>query len=272
MTVNGDICFHFAHANGFPAESYKTLFGYLPASWQRLSVDKFGHSSRWPVNNNWKNQAAELIECVQSQRPQDRVYAVGHSFGAVISYMAACEAPELFKGLIMLDPPLVMGPSRHLIRLAKKTPLIDRLTPAGLSKKRNTRWSAETDLTAYFAGKGLFKNMDRRCIHDYVESVSRRTDKGWELGFDASVETAIFRHVPHNLNSYAGKLSCPAILVTGMQTNVCTPAMRNRFIAKNNLAHTELPGGHMFPLEHPQRVAAFIQEQITSWQQGGETA
>ena len=69
MTVNGDICFHFAHANGFPAESYKTLFSYLPASWQRLSVDKFGHSSRWPVNNNWKNQAAELIECVQAKRP-----------------------------------------------------------------------------------------------------------------------------------------------------------------------------------------------------------
>lgn len=266
MTVNGDICFHFAHANGFPAESYNTLFGYLPASWQRLSVDKFGHSPRWPVNTNWKNQVAELIEHVRTHRPQGGVYAVGHSFGAVISFMAVCEAPELFRGLIMFDPPLVTGPSRHVIRLAKKTPLIDRLTPAGLSKKRNTQWPADADLAAYFAGKGLFKNMDRRCIHDYVNAVGKQTEQGWKLGFDARVETAIFRHVPHNLTSYAGRLSRPAVLVTGKQTTVCTPVMRNRFIRQNQLAHTELPGGHMFPLEHPHRVAEFIEQQITSWE------
>lgn len=263
---SSEVCIHFAHANGFPAKSYQTMFNYLPAHWQQLSVDKFGHNARWPVNKNWSNQVDELIENVRLQRPEGGVYAVGHSFGAVVSYMAVCRAPELFKGLIMFDPPLVTGPFRHLVRLAKKTPLIDKLTPAGLSKNRCTHWPTDTDLTAYFSAKGLFRQMDRRCIADYVRAVAKPTDSGWSLAFEASVETAIFRNVPHNLARFAGTLSRPAILVTGTQTTVCTPLMRNRFIKQNQLEHTQLTGGHMFPLEHPRETAAFIERQIEEWE------
>ncbi|GGW76563.1 alpha/beta fold hydrolase [Alteromonas halophila] len=267
MALSGTTpCFHFAHANGFPASSYNTLFSYLPADWTRLNVEQFGHAPRWPVNKNWQNQVAELIEHVKRERPQGGVYAVGHSFGAVISYMAVCEAPELFNGLIMFDPPLVTGPLRHMIRLAKKTPLIDRLTPAGLSKNRCTQWPEETSLTDYFSKKGLFRHMDRRCVNDYVNAVAVKEKHGWTLGFDAKVETAIFRHVPHNLHRYAGRLTRPAVLVTGEQTTVCTPTMRNRFIRDNHLNHQTLPGGHMFPLEHPRKTASFIEEQLLHWQ------
>ncbi|MEW9798644.1 alpha/beta fold hydrolase [Alteromonas sp. CYL-A6] len=263
------VTFHFAHANGFPAGSYRTLFGYLPSDWQCLSIERLGHSPRYPVNKNWQNLVQEVIDNVKRHNVGGGVYAVGHSFGAVVSYMAACQQPELFRGLIMLDPPLVTGPYRHAVRLAKMTPLIDKMTPAGLSKSRNARWPADTDLVAYFAKKGLFKHMDRRCIADYVNAVAERDGDDWVLGFRPEVETAIFRHVPHNLSSFSGKLRCPAVLVTGEHTNVCVPAMRNRFIKANKLEHTRLPGGHMFPLEHPKAVADFLVSQINQWEQAG---
>ncbi len=258
--------YHFAHANGFPANSYRQLFTALPGSWQRISIDKFGHNTRLPVNANWRNQVAEMISYIRAHRPGNQpVIAVGHSFGAVVSYMAACEAPDLFSGLIMLDPPLVTGFPSTLVRLAKWTPLIDRITPARLAVTRRTRWPASTDMAAYFAGKGLFKDMDPRCIRDYVEAVIAKRGEHWHLTFDADIEAALFRNVPHNLHRYYGRLQCPATLVVGADSTVCRPAMRQRFLKGNNMAYRQVPGGHMFPLEYPEAVAATLQQIVAEW-------
>lgn len=261
-----DVAFHFAHANGFPAQSYKTLFSYLPHSWTRLHVEMFGHSEHYPVNKNWKNQVAEMIDLIRREGPCDGVYGIGHSFGAIVTYMAACEAPELFKGVILIDPPLVTGPWRHMLKLVKKTPLIDKVTPAGLSKSRNTSWSLDTDLVGYFASRGLFKNMERRCVQDYVNAVIHHQKGKKVLGFERRVETEIFRNVPHHLSRFAGRLKCPGVLVTGQQTDVCVPLMRNRFIRDNNLAHVQLAGGHMLPFEHPKVVAEYLEKTIHRWE------
>ena len=261
-----EISFHFAHANGFPAGSYNTLFSALPKNFNRLHVEKFGHNPEFPVNANWHNQVRELINHVKSANIESvGVYAVGHSFGAVISYMAACEEPNLFRGLIMLDPPLVVGPMSHIIRVAKKTPLIDKLTPAKLAETRNTQWPSHTDLVAYFHSKGLFRNMDKRCVQDYVRAVTHTKGENTSLTFKADVEAELFRNVPHNLGRYKGKLKCPALLVTGKNTNVCKPAMYNRLLKHNKIEHQVMPGGHMFPLEHPEAVAELISTTILQW-------
>lgn len=267
------VTFHFGHANGFPAESYTTLFNALPEHWQRLSVSKFGHAPQYPVSANWRNQVDELIAYVRQHRSGDQpVYAIGHSFGAVISYMAACQEPSLFKGLIMFDPPLVTGISSALFRLAKWTPYIDKLTPARLAATRRTCWPKSTDLVGYFKNKGLFKHMDRRCVADYVHAVTRLRDEHWHLTFRADVEAELFRNVPHNLHKYYGKLKCPAVLVTAKDTTVCVERMRNPFIKGNNIPHDELPGGHMFVLEKPEMVADYITATISKWEQANQEA
>jgi len=261
-----DISFHFAHANGFPASSYHTMFEALPRHFNRLHVEKFGHDPTLPVNGNWHNQVNELIKHVKENNTDSRgVFLVGHSFGAVISYMAACEEPGLFRGLIMFDPPLVIGPMRHFFRLAKKTPLIDKLTPAKLAQTRNTQWPSNTDMEAYFHGKALFRNMDKRCVRDYVHSVTQIEGEHTSLTFRADVEAALFRNVPHNLGRYKNKLKCPALLVTGSDSAVCRPAMVRRLLTQNRIAHTEMAGGHMFPLEHPERVAELLTTTLSNW-------
>ncbi|WP_414830938.1 alpha/beta fold hydrolase [Alteromonas sp. H39] len=265
------VTYHFGHANGFPAESYNVLFNALPAHWQRLSVSKFGHTPQYPVSANWRSQVDELIAHVKAKRPDSQpVYAVGHSFGAVISYMAACEQPSLFKGLIMFDPPLVTGVASLFFRLIKHTPYIDKLTPARLAASRRTTWPKSTDLVAYFKDKGLFKNMDKRCVEDYVHAVTRLRGYHWHLTFNADVEAELFRNVPHNLHTYYGKLACPAVLVTAKDTTVCTEQRRNPFIKGNNLRHDVLPGGHMFVLERPEAVADYITATISGWEAAQE--
>ncbi|GEA11314.1 alpha/beta hydrolase [Alteromonas sp. KUL49] len=260
------VTFHFAHANGFPAPSYNVLFSALPNAYERIHVDKFGHDPLLPVNKNWRNQVTELINHIASYNNADGIYAIGHSFGAVISYMAACEAPHLFKGLIMLDPPLVVGPMSTFLRLVKKTPLIDKVTPANLAKTRNTQWDKQTDMVSYFQSKALFKYMDERCVRDYVNAVTEHKDDKINLTFSADVEANLFRNVPHNLNRYQGKLACPALLVTAKNSKVCHPMMIKALRKQNNVDHMVAPGGHMFPLEQPEKVAEIITATLERWE------
>ncbi|MBJ2128732.1 alpha/beta hydrolase [Alteromonas sp. IB21] len=261
-----ELSFHFAHANGFPAGSYNAMFSALPDNFNRLHVERFGHDPTLPVNGNWRNQVQELIKHVKKENKDPRgVFGVGHSFGAVITYMAACEAPELFRGIILFDPPLVVGPLSYFFRVAKHTPLINKLTPAKLAQTRKTRWPKSTDMESYFHSKALFKDMDRRCVRDYVKSVTAVKGDAISLTFRADVEAALFQNIPHDLGKYKRKLKCPAILATGSKSRVCKPEMVSRLIKHNDIEHVVLDGGHMFPLEHPERVAAFIKDTLTKW-------
>ncbi|WP_100658268.1 alpha/beta fold hydrolase [Alteromonas flava] len=250
---------HFAHANGFPSGTYQKLFTEIERSYPVFAIEKMGHSSRFPVNDNWRELAHEVLDYIaQHVAPDTPVVAVGHSFGAVVSYLAACIEPQRFCGLIMLDPPLASGFSRHLFALAKRVGVIDRITPAQLAITRRRRWQRSVDLVDYFANKGLFRHMDRDCIADYVAAVIEQSEHEQVLTFDPNVEAQVFRTIPHNLNRFSGKLQCPGVIVTGEQTDVCVPFLRNAFIRQNNLKHLTVPGGHMFPLERPLEIAQLI--------------
>ena len=261
-----DVKLHFAHANGFPAASYQKLFNGLPENFSVLALDKFGHTARFPISNNWGNQVAELIHYVEAVSTTP-VYAVGHSFGAVISYMAACTRPELFKGLIMLDPPIITGFSRLLVKVLKPTPFIDRLTPAAKTVRRCKRWAKSIDIAAYFKARGLFENMDDDCIEDYVKAVTELNCGHYTLSFDPDIEANIFRKLPHNINRYYGQLKTPALLITGEDTMVCVPRLIGPFVRANKLEHKVFSGGgHMFPLEQPIDVANLIASAIGQWE------
>ncbi|NMH58737.1 alpha/beta hydrolase [Alteromonas sp. MYP5] len=263
------VSIQFVHANGFPLGSYRTLINALPPHFQISGKEKFGHEPHLPVSNNWPYIVQELIEHIgMHSAANERVYLVGHSFGAVISYMAACQMPQKVAGLMMLDPPLVTGWRSYLIKLLKKTPLIDKITPAGLAKTRNTQWSSTTDIVDYFSNKALFVNMDKRCIEDYVSSATQTSQHCTQLTFRHDIEAAIFRNVADNLDRFAGKLACPALLVTGESSTVCMPAMRDLFIKQNQLAHVVAPGGHMFPLEYPEQTAKLIEDTLNRWRYG----
>ena len=266
MMSSEKINLHFAHANGFPAGSYKQIFNALDADFDLFALTKFAHTKQFPVNTNLANQVAELIDYLQTHVTQP-VYAVGHSMGAVISFMAACERPDLIKGLIMLDPPIASGLSRIIFRLLKYTPLIDKFSPAGKAKVRCQYWSKGTNLVEYFQAKGLFKDFLPACVADYVDAAIDDKEDGLHLNFDAQIEANIYRNVPHNLNKYYKGLQVPALLVTGGKSDVCVPAWLSTFIKKTKIEHLVIPyRGHMFPLEIPQQVALLINERIRLWE------
>jgi len=253
---------NFVHANGFPAGSYQTLFNFLPEQYQVISLEKYGHDDQYPVENNWQPLVDELINFVKQQliiHQQEQVINVGHSFGGVISFIAACQQPELFKGLIMLDPPVITGGTALAVKFIKKTRFVDKFSPAGKAKIRRTHWPLGTDIAKLFARRQLFKNFDRRCLDDYVSHGIIERNEQLELVFSSQVEADIFRNLASNLSNYKNQLQVPASLVYGEQTEVCPHSYFKKFVKLNKIIQlTTTSGGHMFPLEQPEKTAQLI--------------
>ncbi len=250
----------FAHANGFPAGSYNTFLSHFPDNTNIIALEKYGHCKSKPVNNNWEAQVEELIEHVVNNHDTDhKTICLGHSFGGVISFIACCQRPDLFDALIMLDPPVLSGLPAFAAKILKKTPWIDKYSPAGKAKNRQKNWPKNTDMHATFAQRTLFKNFDSRCLNDYIKhGIIARNDQ-LELIFDAEIEASIFRSIPTNLSRYKGKLKIPATLVYGNQTTVFPHYTFNNFAKLNRRMNVQTTdGGHMFPLESPEQTANLI--------------
>ncbi len=260
---------NFVHANGFPAGSYQTFMNYFSSNFKIISLEKYGHNIKYPVENNWQPLVDELIDFVKKQlleSNEDKVICIGHSFGGVISFIAACQRPELFKGLIMLDPPVVTGSTAFAMKLIKKTKLIDKFSPAGKAKVRRTHWPLGSDIKKLFAHRSLFKNFDSRCLTDYITSGITEQNNQLELSFSAQVEADIFRNLAENLSSYKNKLTIPAYLIYGEDSTVLPHKFFKKFTKLNEKISLKMTtGGHMFPLEQPEKTANLINELISSW-------
>jgi pimeloyl-ACP methyl ester carboxylesterase len=222
------------------------------------------------VSDNWQNQVDELIAFVR-ENAHEPVISVGHSFGGVISFMACCQAPELFKGLIMMDPPIVTGMVSRLFRVLKKTPFIDSVVPSGKSKYRKSVWSPDEDLYAYFKPKALFRYFDEECLSDYIRAATHKDKEGARLIYKVAVETQIFRSIPHNIHHFNGKLSMPAYLYTAEHTNVCFPYIAKRFQRRHPGMKYQVVShvGHMFPLEKPIETAKLLGDTIQQIEASG---
>lgn len=257
---------NFVHANGFPAGSYQTLFNYLPEQYQVISHEKYGHDEKYPVEKNLQPLVDELIHFVKQQletHQQKQVFCVGHSFGGVISFMAACQQPALFKGLIMLDPPVVTGAAAIAMKLIKKTRLIDKFSPSGKAQTRRTQWPLGTDIAQLFAPRQLFKSFDRRCLDDYISHGVIERNEQLELAFSSQVEADIFRNLATNLSSYKNQLKVPATLIYAEQTDLFPHSFFKKFTKLNkNIQLSTTSGGHMFPLEQPEKTAQLIANTI----------
>ena len=119
----------FAHANGFPSATYGKLFAALAPEYQVRHLPQHGHDPRFPVNDNWSNLVDELIHHLEQH--DEPVWGVGHSLGGVLHYHAALLRPELYRGVAMLDSPVLTLADKVVIRAAKRFGFIDRITPAG---------------------------------------------------------------------------------------------------------------------------------------------
>lgn len=254
----------FAHANGFPSATYGKLFASLAPDFHVAHLSQHGHDPRFPVDNNWRNLVDELIYHLQQQ--DEPVLGVGHSLGGMLHLHAAIRCPHLYRGVVMLDSPVLTRTDQWVIRAAKRFGLIDRLTPARRTLGRREEFADRDAARAYFAGKSLFRSFDPDCFEAYLEHGLCAMDDRLRLSFDPATEIDIYRGVPHTSPGLIKQLQVPLTVVRGRDSRV---VMRHHANAVARLPLGEalsVPGGHMFPLEQPQDTASLLKDIFTRWE------
>lgn len=249
---------HFAHANGFPAQTYNKLFSFLADDFEIGFLERHAHDRRFPVDENWTFLKEELRQEIE-RRYDENVIGIGHSLGGILHFLVAVERPELYERIILLDAPLISRLSGAGIKLLKATGLMRRTAISRQTIRRRNFWKTKSEAFRHFQTKEKFRAFDEDVLRDYVEYGTVETDSGVKLFFEPRVESKIYRTLPHDFAKYLGKLKIPAAYIGGTESREARLAGL-RFMKRNfPVDFYFLEGSHLFPFEKPEETARLIQ-------------
>jgi pimeloyl-ACP methyl ester carboxylesterase len=242
----------FAHANGFPAEVYGDLFSRIP-NYEIDYIPLLAHGN-YRVKYSWSDVVPEIIAYFEENYTEP-VWAIGHSFGAVCLALAAQQKPELFKGIIMMDPPALSKKIRCILAVSQCFGVSKYIMPlAKKSAKRSDHFPDREFVASKLRTKFLFKNFGEQSFQNYIKYGFTDLKEGITLRFKKEVETKIFaltppfyRKITLNIPSFYLYATEGTIAVTRSIDKVEPLFTNTTFIAFN--------GGHLFPLEQTEKCA-----------------
>jgi pimeloyl-ACP methyl ester carboxylesterase len=251
----------FAHANGFPASTYvEFLEGLKPQ--EVLLIDRLGHLRG--VGPQWSGIVEEIEAALQQQVDSNgqRVIYVGHSLGAFCGYLLACQRPELFERIIMMEAPMVANWKRNLVAMFRVFGLNRFFPPASLARKRRSLFDNRQEAFDYFRNKALFDSFSDRALADYVEFGLMQDERGvFRLRIPPSLETDVFCELPRKIPRLNPDL--PSHYLYGELSDVMKEADLNELQKRlSSTEFIEMEGGHLFPQEYPKQAAAKVLELI----------
>ncbi|MDF2445682.1 MAG: hypothetical protein K0S46_918 [Moraxellaceae bacterium] len=252
---------HFAHANGVPSACYSKMLHALAADFDIRTLPVLGTDPQYPVTDNWPHLVEQVADSVRAQNGGP-VIGVGHSMGGLCTFMAAHRYPELFRAVVIMDPPVINGLGALSFGLMKKLGLSDRITPAGKSAGRREIWNSRDEVRASLGKKKFFQAFDPDCFEDYLLFGFTNAGGGVRLTIPVATEVAIFRSTPHDAWRYRRSLQVPGVLLSGAQSEFNGTGFAERMARHHHLLHEKVEGGHMFPLEKPLLTAEAIRRTL----------
>lgn len=256
---------HFLHGNGFCAGTYAPFISDLVDGLHIFASDVRGHGDSLNLSNarirNWHVFVKDLKTVIE-QVMTPPIVGIGHSLGAVSTYIAAAEYPHLFSGIVLIDP--VILPQRLLWMLAglKLLGLTGKIPLARAARRRRKNFKGKQEaLKLFAAGRGIFKTWSKEFIQAYLEcGLLEKDAKTAVLKCDPELEAQIFESIPLNVWHYAQKITCPVLAIRGARSDIffADAAERlNRIIADFEL-QTIADSGHFPPMEKPRQCAQLI--------------
>jgi pimeloyl-ACP methyl ester carboxylesterase len=253
---------NFAHANGFNAETYRSILAPLTDRFHIFACDQRGHgASTLPTTSglakDWTVFRDDLLDYLNVISPEPIILA-GHSMGATASLMAAAASPDRVQALVLFEPVLVAPDARsHAHRRANPGPDLATLA----ARRRDTFPSFDAALNAY-RGRGIFKNWPDALIADYLHGgLKPAIDGTLQLACPRVWEAESFRETPFGASRFARDVRCPITIVVGTIRSTSFDSEIEAIVATRPETRVVKVDGasHFLPMERPALVRAEIE-------------
>jgi pimeloyl-ACP methyl ester carboxylesterase len=239
---------HFAHANGFNAETYRGLLAPFSGQFRIVASDARGHGrTTLPatpgLQRNWTIFRDDLVAILDRVAPQGAILA-GHSMGATASLMVAALRPEKVRALVLVEPVLMpqgVGPGDN--ELARR------------AEKRRDAFSSLDEAFALYRGRGAFKTWPDETLRDYLEGGLEPWEGRMRLSCRPAWEAEDFRSTPSGVSALARDLRCPVTLIHAKSATASENEVAIfRKLYPNRRVVLKTEATHFLPMEFPELV------------------
>ncbi len=261
---SGKPVLHFLHGNGYCGRVYTPLLALLAEAFDLWLCDVQGHgeSDHGGRFHGWNRSAELAVEAFNAGRERfgdAPAYALGHSFGGVLTSLILAQQPQLFQRTVLLDPVLFSPAMIGVMALSDVVGLSRRTTLASKALKRRSSWPDRAAAYDALHGRGMFRGWTEEAFAAYIQHALKDSDKGAELRCRPSREADIFSSFPKRLWPSLAKVTTPTQVLYGERSYPFVAKSVARWCASN--AHVSahvVPGGHCFMQEHPTDSAARV--------------
>lgn len=265
---SGKPLLHVLHGNGFCALVYRPMLLTLSERFDLWLSDVQGHgeSDHGGAFCGWNRSAELALEAFEAGRAvygQVPRYALGHSFGGVLTALVLAQRPALFERAVLLDPVLF---SRRMVAtfwVARRLGLHRRHGLARKAAGRRSQWPDRQTARAALQGRGIFKGWTPQALEAYLEHALMACPEGVQLRCRPAREAEIFSSMPKHLWPSLKRIAVPTLILHGKGSYPFVgPSARAAASSNRMVTQRQVSGGHCFMQEEPglaaERVIAFL--------------
>lgn len=249
------------HANGFCAATYALIAVALRERFRVVAFDARGHGDSTPVdavgNSDaylWSrlasDYAAALAHLLGTTGRDGIRYAIGHSFGGVLTLAAAAERPGLIDEALLLDP-VILPPLSERSKRSVRGPDL-----ANMARRRRAVFPSREVAYRHFAGRGLFEAFRPEALALYVSEGMEETPSGEvRLKCHPEVEAAVFdRGATMDIFALAHRIETRTHILHAKRGNFPLAAYAALAGEMPDASVESCDAGHLFAMEEPELV------------------
>ncbi|MBV1880204.1 MAG: alpha/beta hydrolase [Pseudomonadales bacterium] len=265
---------HFLHGVAFSSQTYWPLLKPLAEKYGLFTQDFVGHGeSDIGVDLEkefigWRGVVEQVQAVMDSQQISDQgkpLLGLGHSYGASLSLIMAADNPELFSGLVLLDP--MIFPQQMLEMLGsvsfEDNPMSSRIV------ERISTWSSREDARAFFASKKAFCDWREDAFEHFLDSTLQENsnDGSVSLRCPPLLEAQFVAHPLDAIWHAVETVTVPTVIIHS--DSVDSPLRQSCIQAakhNDNIKSIEVKGGHNFMQEYPQEILELVEESLAGFE------
>ena len=255
------------HANGLCAESWIVVAEKLTERYRVFALDARGHggssSPTPPHAYDWQHFVSDTIsvcnQILTETGYSDFALVAGSSLGGIIGAAVAADERQLFRRVVMLDPP-ALPVERVTQDLEPQKSSIGRNSIADQARSRRSIWPSRDAAAAAYREKPMFKHWHPTAFDAYLRSGFKdRRDGDVELACHPEVEASIFE-LTGSLNIFerARSVDVPVQLVRALGGYFPAPLFEMLAESFPQCELLSIDGGHLLPVERPDEITALL--------------